>query len=205
MEELKIESKREKKREQLMQQLFDATRLIMQQYDYNTVTIRNICQVSKISYGSFYNLFKSKEEFLTYYLTHDFLSYKDEYYKSHQEFNDLNDIDKSIDIFKCCGLYNIERGLDFISAFYSPKNYNLSPLQDEDNYFCFTPLVEEGKAYLMKSIDKLKDDVDIDKILQEYCLIFNGITFNWCVSQGTISMADMVEEELQKLIQNYLR
>lgn len=205
MEELKIESKREKKREQLIQQLFEATRLIMQQYDYNTVTIRNICQVSKISYGSFYNLFKSKEEFLTYYLTHDFLSYKDKYYKEHTEFNCLNDIEKSIDIFKCCALYNIDRGIDFISAFYSSKNYNLSPFQDEKHYFCFTPLVQEGSVYLSKSIDKLKENADIDKIMQEYCLIFNGITFNWCVSKGSIPIAELIEEELNKLIKNYLR
>ena len=58
-----------------------------------------------------YNLFENKEKFLTYYLTHDFISYKENYYKNNKEFDSLNYIDKSIDIFVTCAKYNQMKGL----------------------------------------------------------------------------------------------
>ena len=57
---------------------------IMEEDDYNTVTIRNICQVSGVSYGSFYNLYESKEVFLREYLTEEFTKYLRNYYSTHQ-------------------------------------------------------------------------------------------------------------------------
>ena len=105
--EIKL-SKREQKRQETLNKLLNAMNEIIEKYDYDTLTIRNICGVSS---GSFYNLFENKEKFLTYYLTHDFISYKENYYKNNKEFDSLNYIDKSIDIFVTCAKYNQMKGL----------------------------------------------------------------------------------------------
>lgn len=103
--EIKL-SKREQKRQETLNKLLNAMNEIIEKYDYDTLTIRNICSVPGVSSGSFYNLFENKEKFLTYYLTHDFISYKENYYKNNKEFDSLNYIDKSIDIFVTCAKYN---------------------------------------------------------------------------------------------------
>ena len=89
--EIKL-SKREQKRQETLNKLLNAMNEIIEKYDYDTLTIRNICSVPGVSSGSFYNLFENKEKFLTYYLTHDY-------------------IDKSIDIFVTCAKYNQMKGL----------------------------------------------------------------------------------------------
>lgn len=207
MDELIIENKREAKRKDNIKKLTDAMDIIMEKYDYNTVTIRNICTVSKVSYGSFYNLFKTKEAFLTYYLTNDFVNYEKSYYENHKEFSQLSLIDKSIDIFKSCAYYNVERGLDFISAFYSPKNYSLSPIQENNEFFCFTPLVKEATQYLClaKKEGKIKENADIDDIVKNYCFIFNGLTFNWCISQGKMNHIEEIDKQLHIYINQFIK
>lgn len=201
--EIKL-SKREQKRQETLNKLLNAMNEIIEKYDYDTLTIRNICSVSGVSYGSFYNLFENKEKFLTYYLTHDFISYKENFYKNNKEFNSLNYIDKSIDIFVTCAKYNQMKGLKFVSGFYSPNNYDLSPMNINDHYFCFTPLVEEAKEYLNKT-NQLKDTISIDEIIQEYCYIFNGVTFNWCISKGKIDIVQETKTRLTNTINLYIK
>ena len=111
--------KRELKNEENRRRLREAMETIMEEDDYNTVTIRNICQVSGVSYGSFYNLYESKEVFLREYLTEDFTKYLRNYYSTHQEFEKLNYLEKSIDIFVCCARYNTIKGIRFIRGFYT--------------------------------------------------------------------------------------
>lgn len=202
--EIKL-SKREQKRQETLNKLLQAMNDIIEKYDYDTLTIRNICSVSGVSYGSFYNLFENKERFLTYYLTHDFIVYKEEYYKN-MDLNLLNPIEQSIDIFVTCAKYNKSKGLKFISGFYSPNNHDLSPLNINDHYFCFTPLVEEARSYLNKAkeLHLLKDDISIEQIIQEYCYIFNGSTFNWCVSKAQTNIVQDVQERLTNYIGLYL-
>lgn len=194
-------SKRELKRQETLNKLLKAMDDIIDKYDYDTLTIRNICSVSGVSYGSFYNLFENKEKFLTYYLTHDFMSYKEDYYKNNKDFDSMNNIEKSVDIFVTCAKYNKMKGLKFVSGFYSPNNYDLSPVNMNDHYFCFTPLVEEAKEYLGSTLV----NASIDQIITEFCFIFNGITFNWCISKGEIDIVSEIRQRLTNYINLYIK
>lgn len=202
--EIKL-SKREQKRQETLNKLLDAMNEIIEKYDYDTLTIRNICSVSGVSYGSFYNLFETKEKFLTYYLTHDFISYKEAYYQENN-LNAFNFIEQSIDIFVTCAKYNKSKGFKFISGFYSPNNYDLSPLNMNDHYFCFTPLVEEARHYLTQAKEQhlLKEDAPVEEIIKEYCYIFNGSTFNWCISKAQMDIVQDIKTRLTNYIGSYL-
>ena len=194
-------SKRELKRQETLNKLLKAMDDIIDKYDYDTLTIRNICSVSGVSYGSFYNLFENKEKFLTYYLTHDFMSYKEDYYQNNKDFDSMNNIEKSVDIFVTCAKYNKMKGLKFVSGFYSPNNYDLSPINMNDHYFCFTPLVKEAKEYLSKALD----NAQIDQIITEFCFIFNGVTFNWCISKGKLDIVSEIRQRLTNYINLYIK
>lgn len=197
-------TKRQKKSKETRKKLLDAMEFIMEKYDYNTVTIRNICKVSGVSYGSFYNLFGSKENFLRYYLTSDFVAFKEDYYRFNTDFEKLSDTEKSVDIFVCCAKYNLKKGLKFISGFYSPLNYTLCPLGNEGGKeYSFTPLVEEASGYLERAREEgnLKADADIESTVNDYCFLFNGITFNWCISRGRYDIVRIVRSSLLERIQ----
>ncbi|MBQ9156729.1 MAG: TetR/AcrR family transcriptional regulator [Eubacterium sp.] len=199
--------KRQLKNEENRRRLLDAMESIMEQYDYNTVTIRNICQVSGVSYGSFYNLYESKEVFLREYLTEDFTRYLTDYYKEHGEFDDLSNVDKSIDVFVCCARYNVIKGIRFIRGFYTPNNDSLFPdLDATDEKYSFTPLLQMAEEYLKKAKAEgtLSDQADIMKITHTYCYIFNGVTFNWCLSNGKVDMVGETERLFKEYIRQFL-
>lgn len=202
VEELIQTTKRQQRSEETRKRLMDAIDYIMDQYDYNTVTIRNICKVSGVAYGSFYNLFDSKEDFLRYNLTSGFVEFKNDYYQQHPEFASLNPIDKSIDIYVCCAHYNVHKGIKYISAFYSPQNSSLCPIANTGKEYSFSPLVAEAQDYLTqaRAAGLLKKDADIEQMVHEYCFIFNGITFNWCISGGQYDMTALVKRYLEDYV-----
>ena len=206
MKEIKS-SKRDINNQQNRDKLFHAMNQIIEKYDYNTVTIRNLCTVSGVSYGSFYNLFKTKENFLCYYLSHDFVLYMDQYYSARSaEFNALNPMEKSIDIFECCAQYNIEKGLKFVSAFYSSRNFSLFADPDcPEQEYSFTPLLNLAREYLTQAKEQqiLKQDADVEYLIHVYTYIFNGITFNWCISQGKVNIVQEVHRCLKALLVPY--
>ena len=200
-------SKRDQNNQKNREKLRKAMDRIIETYDYDTVTIRNLCTVSGVSYGSFYNLFKTKENFLCYYLTQDFMQYMDRYYQTRQEtFEQLGPIEKSVDIFVCCAAYNMEKGLTFISAFYSPRNESLfpDPAYPEQEY-SFTPLLRLGRQYLSQAKKEglLRENADIETIIHQYVYLFNGITFNWCISRGKVDIEQAVRHNLTACVAPY--
>lgn len=203
MKQLNI-SKRDWNNQQNREKLLNAMHEIIEKYDYNTVTIRNLCKISGVSYGSFYNLFQTKENFLCYYLTHDFLKYMHGYYAAYSKtFQAMDPIEKSIDIFCCCATYNIEKGLKFISAFYAPNKYSLFPDPgNPEQEYSFTPLLRLAREYLTqaKAQKLLKEDADIERMIHMYTYIFNGITFNWCISKGKFN----ITSEVRKCLTTFL-
>lgn len=206
MENLEL-SKRDKNNRENRDKLLRAMHQIIEKYDYDTVTIRNLCKVSGVSYGSFYNLFKTKENFLCYYLTHDFTEFMDGYYAAHlDEIQAMNPLERSIDIFCCCAVYNVEKGLQFVSAFYSPRNYSLfpDPACPEQEY-SFTPLLRLAREYLTqaKAQQLIPPQVDIEYMIYRYTYIFNGVTFNWCISQGKLDITQEVRKCLTAFVREY--
>lgn len=194
-EKIKL-TKQQIKTEENRKKLLSAMEYIMAKYDYNTLTIRNICKVAEVSYGSFYNLYDSKEDFLLYYLTHDFTGFMEERLKTKASFEQLNSIEKCIELFKICAEYNLKKGYLFISGFYSPVNYSLSPIGHEDGTaYSFTPLAKKSYEYLEKAKQEgiLNKDLNINDIVNHFCYLFNGITFNWCVSKGQLAIVELVE------------
>ena len=120
-------------------------------------------------------VFGSKENFLVYFLTSDFVEYKKDYYNGRPDFTKLTPLDKIVDIFVCCGRYNEERGVKYIMGFYSPKNFSLFPVIE--NSCSFTPLINETLGYLEEAIKlgELPSDADRNEIARRFCILFNGI------------------------------
>lgn len=192
-----IISKREQKNQQSKDKLLSALESIVAKYGYDQVNIRAICKISGVSYGSFYNLFENKDKFLVYYLTNDFAKFKDAYYSQNEGFADQSPLEKIVDIYRCCGFYNLSKGVEFISAFYSPHNYSLyiPNAYNKNDYYSFTPLYEESLIYLEQAFSQwdVHTKEHRENVARRFCVLFNGATFNWCISKGELDLMHEIE------------
>lgn len=55
------------KSDETKQKILDATEKLLVQYDFKYLTVRNICEISQVAYGSFYHHFKCKQNLLYVY------------------------------------------------------------------------------------------------------------------------------------------
>lgn len=198
-------SPRQLKNDDIRERLIKAMDLIIKKYDYNTVTIRNICTVSGVSYGSFYNLFKSKDAFLTFYLSNDYKVFKDAYYQKHTDFQKLSALEQVIDVFQCIGRYNEFKGIDFIRGFYSPSNTDLFLTTDESHFYVYTNSFHQVVSLLEQAVAEkhLSDTVSPKELALQLTYIFNGISFNWCISGGRFFMEDVIAQVFQDVFKLY--
>lgn len=179
------------------QKILKAVDILMSQYNFDSVTVRKICEIADVSIGSFYHHFNTKENLLTTYLTDDHIAFTKLYFEKRKNKVKNNLIEKIIEIFKCCANHCYERGYEFTSAFQSTKNRGLlpSPKENYQNKSVFTPLFHQSIEILSQGqadglIDKFSDVTDI---AYDLCLMCHGFIYNWCVSEGELDLEEMID------------
>jgi hypothetical protein len=197
-------NKRSENSARLRKKLAEAADLLLEKCSYSELTIRNICRVSGVSYGSFYNLYESKEDFLANYISEDFVKFYKKHYKENTGFNLLAPMEKAIDIFVCCGKYNTFKGIAYIAGFYSPTNIFLYPHNKESikKNHIFTPAYCETITYIeqAKKDGVISPEQDSDAIARKLCILFIGITFNWCISNATLDIENEIRSQFEAFI-----
>lgn len=167
---------------------------IVNKYGMKHFTVRNICDEAGLSTGSFYNLFESKDELVSYYLKYVFLSYKE---KATQEAEPYNSIEKCLLIYRyyvaCCK----KAGLEFMSAVYAANTnpvFNFMDRTSDEELVLdrVREYIEEGKAS-----GELRSDVGTDQILLNIASIVTGSIFYWCVFEGDVDIAYQVDNLLK--------
>ena len=66
--EKRIVMKQEQKSKETKEKIFAAAKRILQKNGYENLSIKNICEESGVSNGSFYHHFKTKDDLLSYYI-----------------------------------------------------------------------------------------------------------------------------------------
>ena len=143
--------------------IVDAAKELMRERGFENTSIRDICELANITTGSFYNIFKTKEELL--YLIFDsikdcYSDYKIDYKK--------DDVLKLVDEYVRMTKKMIRKiGTEkFHEALFSTKNGNTLLFKDDhpSRKFCLEAL--EG----FKNAKKLKKSIDIEKVATELLL-----------------------------------
>lgn len=202
-----ILSPRQKKSQQTWDSILHAVVKLLKKHTYDSLTVRNICDVAGVSTGTFYHHFNSKENLLTYYLTHDFLKFAAETFSAIDGATDKNPCDKSIDIYVCCAEYSEVKGVEFISSFYSPKNKSLLPPGDNRDtkaMSAFTPIFERTLDYLSNGQNQglISGQMTAYTMSYDLCMLFNGIIYGWCISEATLDLKPFVRKMLGAYINN---
>jgi AcrR family transcriptional regulator len=187
------------KSQQVKERIYQAAIQLLHEYGYEYITVSNICTLAKVSVGSFYHHFSSKEALMANFFIE---AYNDYARKSEQEYEDP--IDDAIQYL--CGYADFcqEQGLDFIRNFYTPFNRSM------DMHLNVTASGEFSLPVLAKTAEKLQngiahgifqEDMDSQQVSEDLCIIEKGCIYEWCVTEGSF----MIRELSERLLRNYLK
>ena len=190
------------------EKLLKAVDKLIKQYTYDSITVRNICDMANVSIGSFYHHFQTKENLLSIYLAEDYLEFSNEYFTQKKNLDEYDLIGKIIEIFKSCAIHCYERGYEFVSSFQSVKNKGLlpSPKDDYANTSVFSPFFQQSVEILNqgKQENLLIEDVDTIKVAYDLCILCHGFLYNWCVSEGELDFEGLIDRIFISYLSSFL-
>ena len=188
-------SKQQLKSMETKARIFNAAKRILKKSGYEQLSIKNICEEAGVSNGSFYHLFKTKDDLLSYYI------------EEQPSINpDLLDLPSSkeearetiVYVYLNYVRYCRELGVEFMANYYTPKNQSLNPLIRTERPY---PIITVHN-YLQKCIDAgiitLSDS--LEHITTDIRMIVIGNVFEWCLKNGD---ADF-EGNMRRCLENYL-
>lgn len=194
-------NKQEKKSVETKKKLFTATVELLKSQDYDSLTIRNICQTAGVSIGSFYHQFHNKDDLLSYYLSAGF----DDFLLQHPLMLDDDLTHIVCQVYGRYADYCVYMGLEFISHYYSIQNRALATYTekhqlDQAQNFIFTTIFPALKK--AQDTKKLNAVVNIDDVYNELCMVVKGCIFEWASSQAGFELRVRIEKLLIYYLNN---
>lgn len=189
-------SKQQIKSRETKARIFRAAKNILQKKGYEELSIKNICEEAKVSNGSFYHHFKTKDDLLSYYI------------EEQPSINpDLLELPANVDEARDAIVYVYlnyvhycqELGVAFMANYYTPKNQSLNPLIRTERPY---PIVTVHN-YLEKCMKAgiISSCLNLEEITTDIRMIVIGNVFEWCLKNGN---ADF-EGNMKRSLETYLR
>lgn len=179
------------------QQLIDATVALIKKYGADSITVRNVCDESGLSIGTFYHHFQNKDDLLMHFI-------REESFDSFVLETPLSDIAGRV-----CELYMhlinryLALGEDFMKSFYTTGNTALSAYmgQMEGRFEEDTVMARCEKELVdAQTHGFLKKEADAHTLSMDICTIVKGCVFEWALDDGNMNIA----ESLHRIVSNYL-
>ncbi|WP_330603002.1 TetR/AcrR family transcriptional regulator [Anaerosolibacter carboniphilus] len=203
-----ILSRQQVKSNETRQKLLKAVDKLMKQYTYDSITVRNICDISNVSIGSFYHHFQTKENLLSIYLAERYFEFSKEYFTKEKNLDEYDHIEKIIEIFKSIAVHCRIRGYEFVASFQSTKNKGLLPSPKEDymNTAVFSLAFHQSVEILNQGKQEkiLIEDVDTTKVSYDLCILCHGFLYNWCVSEGELDFEGLIDRVFRAYLNSLL-
>ena len=191
METQNIPYTRAEKSAQTKQAIISATRALLQKSTYEQLTVRNICQLSGVSTGTFYHFFQSKDDLLSAFLHQGVMSRPD----NSEEIGLLEYIVECY--MDVVGQY-YDLGLEFTTHFFNAKNQAFNTYTRRPGGFAvdfYAAKLTEARANGF-----VNTGIPMDTILQDIQSIVVGSMFEWCVVNGRFDL----KADLARLLRGYL-
>ena len=179
------------------QQLIDATVALIKKYGADSITVRNVCDESGLSIGTFYHHFQNKDDLLMHFI-------REESFDSFVLATPLSDIAGRV-----CELYMhlirryLSLGEDFMKSFYTTGNTALSAYMGQtDGRFAEGTVMARCEKELVdaQALSFLKTEADAHTLSMDICTIVKGCVFEWALDDGNMDIA----ESLHRIVSNYL-
>jgi AcrR family transcriptional regulator len=187
---------REKQALQTKHKIHDAAVTIMQKYGFEEATIERICKKAKVSIGSFYVYYKSKNDILV-----EIYASADQYFKDVVEplLEPVDYWDKIIIFFRHYALYNIETGLDFVKRLYGSENKLFVAQNRYMLRLLHMVLASAEQAGMIKS------DMPANEIEQFFFIVARGIVNDWCLKDGEYDLEEKMVHYFERILSIFLK
>jgi TetR/AcrR family transcriptional regulator, fatty acid metabolism regulator protein len=190
-------TKRKKQALKTKENIFNSAIAVMQKHGFEEATIEQICKKARVSVGSFYNYFKSKNDLLF-----QVYEYADQYYKDivAPELESVDLKQKVLIFFKHYALYNEKTGVDFVKRLYG--NYENKLFIKHDRYMhelMHTVLVSARKN------GELKTDIPAGEIEQFMFILARGVVSDWCLYDGKYDLSKKLLDYFEFILPLFIK
>ena len=179
------------------EKIIDTAISIIRKKGADAVTVREVCETSGLSIGTFYHYFRDKDDLMMHFL-------RETSFDSFTLSAPLSDIAGRISELYMHLIHKyMDLGLDFMKSFYSTGNQSLSAYMGEvDGAFAPGTVMARSEAEMTAALKAgyLKSDLDIHRTCADLCTIVKGCVFEWCLSNDTLN----IESTLHRIISLYM-
>lgn len=154
--------------------IIDTARQLFETCDFDTVTVDDICQQSRVSKGTFYYYFKAKDDLLVL----AFVREMDHYLAAHFTLNDAAPLKlQFIDFVQCMYDYACSRGKEWTRSSYIGQISTQVELMREGR-----PMVEMLRALISRGLREsaFRLDYSVDEFYTLVIGTFTGLLVKWC-------------------------
>ena len=213
MNGIELKSKRELKSQATTENIIRTTKMLLKEYGYDYMTIQNICTIAKVSKGTFYHYFDSKDGLLNSMTMDDYNKYKK---KNATRLQKMNSLEKLFDIYKWYVGSFAENGVEFMIGYFSMKNAALKNRRTAPVFETQGIMESEADSVAAISVSTylfvkgaqkeklLSDKIDALELYYELEVIMFGVVFEWCQSNGSFDIQTRIEELIKKHLNMYL-
>lgn len=179
------------------QKLIDTTVALIKKHGADSITVRNVCEESGLSIGTFYHYFQNKDDLLMHFV-------REASFDSFVLETPLEDVAGRV-----CELYMhlidryLELGEEFMKSFYTTGNKALSAYMcEQDGRFGEGTVMARCERELMaaQELGFLKKEADVHMMSIDICTIVKGCVFEWALNDGEME----IEATLRRIIAGYL-
>jgi TetR/AcrR family transcriptional regulator, fatty acid metabolism regulator protein len=182
---------RKKQAIQTKQRIYEAAVSIMQKHGFEEATIEKICKKAKVSVGSFYVYYKSKEDVLV-----EVYASADQYFRDIVQplLADLSYHDKVLTFFQHYALYNIKTGLDFVKRLYGSES---KLFVARDRYM--HQLLREILSHSVEA-GQYRSDMSLDEAEQFLFIVARGVVTDWCLYEGSYGLEEKMAYYFRRIL-----
>lgn len=189
----KTKTKRQLQAEQTKRHIFKTALLLLDQQDFESITVRDIVREAGVSIGSFYNAYESKMD--VFYET---FRVADEHFEVNIRplLNQETIGERILFFFNEYARYNsVETPISLTKILYNPNNPYFRRSTDRG----MVPMLTE-LAQLAVDRGEFRTDRSAEDIAQFLMICIRGVVYDWCLANGSYVLTDRVKEYVQYLL-----
>jgi AcrR family transcriptional regulator len=187
---------REKKSIETKEKILDTVGYILNQYELKNLTVRNICEQTEISTGSFYNFFENKENVLFEYTKRQFAEVLAKN-PLPQFLNPDDFIKRTVWPFLVYAVYCASMGKSYMRYLY--QNCESDVFVES----CFDTVVEPSLRAAFEQGDLSRDEKRpemLGRLMQDMKIIIRGAVWCWSSEKENIVLPTIVEQVISRIL-----
>jgi TetR/AcrR family transcriptional regulator, fatty acid metabolism regulator protein len=182
---------RKKQAIETKQRIYDAAVSIMQKHGFESATIEKICKKAKVSVGSFYVYYKSKQDVIV-----EVYASADHYFRDvvEPQIRPLSYRNKALTFFHHYALYNIRTGLDFVRRLYGSES-QLFVARDRYMHILLREILEQSIQAGQYTSDMPQAEAE-----QFMFVLARGIVSDWCLYEGSYPLEEKMKYYFERIL-----